>query len=70
MQVVAQVTPAGAAWDGLAAAQQASREFDAASGSQAARRTDHFLIQIDLETTAAVPGTRPVLAISIQHLRN
>jgi len=70
MQVVAQVTPAGTAWDGLAAAQQAAREFAAAPASEAGRRTDHSLIQIELETTSPAPGSRPRLAISIQHLRN
>ena len=69
MQVVAHVTPAVAAWDGLAAAQQAAKEFAAAPASEAPRRTDYSLIQIELEISQAL-GPRHQLAISIQHLRN
>lgn len=70
MQVVAQVTPAGAAWDGLTAAQQAAREFAAAPATETPIRTDYSVIQIELETTAQALDPRPQLAISIQHLRN
>ena len=69
MQVVARVTPADAAWDGLAAAQQAAREF-AAQVLSGPRRTDRSLTQIELEAAAPAAGSLPRLAISIQHLRN
>jgi hypothetical protein len=70
MQVVARVTLADAAWDGLAEAQQAARKFAAAQVVNGPRRTDHSLTQIELETAVPAAGAAPQLAISIQHLRN
>ena len=71
MQVVARVTPAGAAWDGLSAAQQAARELASARGVAGSRRTtETSLAQIELEAAAPLAGTRLQLAISIQYLRN
>jgi hypothetical protein len=70
MQVVARVTPADAAWEGLAAAQQAAREYAAAEAVDGPRRTDRSLTQIELETAVPAAGARLKLAISIQHLRN
>ena len=70
MQVVARVTPAEAAWDGLAAAQQAAHEFAAAQVLSGPRRIDRFLSQIEVEAADPAAGSPPRLAISIQHLRN
>jgi len=66
MQVVARVTPAEAAWQGLAAAQEAARELAVSSPLGSARRTDHPLSQIEL---TSFPPSLPV-SITIQHLRN
>jgi hypothetical protein len=70
MQVVAQVTPAEASWEGLAAAQKAAREFATARTTNGPRRTDHSLTQIELAPDGTAPRTRRQLVISIQHLRN
>jgi uncharacterized membrane protein len=70
MQVVAQVTPADASWEGLAAAQKAAREFATARTTNEPRRTDLSLIQIELVAAVSSHSARPQLAISIQHLRN
>jgi hypothetical protein len=71
MQVVARVTPAGAAWDGLAAAQKAAREFAVRQTIRKPRRIDHVLSQVDVAPSPSSPSSpSPSLAISIQYLRN
>jgi hypothetical protein len=71
MQVMARVTPAGAAWDGLAAAQKAVRELTSArvvDGQGGTVQTS--LAKIELQPATPPSGPRPRLAISIQYLRN
>jgi hypothetical protein len=71
MQVVAVVTPAGAAWDGLAAAQQTASVLAFAPGAGRPRRiAETSLAQIEVQPAAPASGPRPQLAISIQYLRN
>ena len=70
MQVVARVTPAGAAWDGLTAAQNAAREFAAAPTLDRSRLTDHSLTQVVVDPLTPRRANRRTLAISIQYLRN
>jgi hypothetical protein len=69
MQVVAQVTPAGTSWEGLAAAQKAAGELATARTTKGPRRTDS-LTQIELAPDGTTPRTRRQLVISIQYLRN
>ena len=66
MQVVARVTPAEAAWQGLAAAQEAARELAAAPKLQRPRRTDHSLAHIEVPA----PASSATPTVTLQYLRN
>ena len=71
MQVVARVTPAGASWAGLSAAQQVAREFATTPNAGGPRRLDLSLSQVRLEFPPPNPAGHPVQpAISIQYLHN
>jgi hypothetical protein len=71
MQVVARVTPAGASWAGLSAAQQVAREFATTPNVGRPRRVDLSLSQIQVEFPARNPTGNPVPpTISIHYLHN